>query len=350
MFNFEAMSASSDNKDEKQKQEAILSVAEARHDDKAAEESDTVEQEASADEALSSDMTQEDVIGLAGRLVAQETEKREAAGQVSFEKMVADQRQMIREELLRNERVGSGQASVSGENIVFSQDKMSSRGGASEWILSKLERIPGGKKMFGALALVVGLSAISEQAAARGNNDDFGDRIERQATRGAEGEIGRVISDLIRAPRKIYDTEQRARAREQQQMEQQMRQEQRQAERRFQSQEQASEQYVKKVANEISAFKRSFDRVLVQKSRTADDRDGALLMAASDTIGDLEKYDNEYVARYGGNAYGLSVIAQEKLQDFVQNIKSGKYSGEKWVENPLEEVSLAKFNTERSGQ
>jgi hypothetical protein len=89
-----------------------------------------------------------------------------------FRETVASQRGMIHEELLRDEIVNGGTERRGGGEPVFSQDQVATRkSGASEWILEKLSRIPGGKKFFGGLALIAGLSAIPKDAEAGFSSD-----------------------------------------------------------------------------------------------------------------------------------------------------------------------------------
>ncbi len=92
---------------------------------------------------------------------------RQSEAQENFQQAVAAQRGMIREELLRDEIMGVRIAEPGEGSPGFSQDRISSgMSGASEWILEKLSHVPGGKKFFGGLALIAGLSAIPKDAEA----------------------------------------------------------------------------------------------------------------------------------------------------------------------------------------
>ena len=285
------------------------------------------------DTVLSPDMSAEETVALAGRLVAELEAKRRQTSQEHLRQTIHDQRLMIAEELARHAEAPDG--SLTEPPLLFSQNRMGAREPKTlEWILTRLEHIPGGKKAFGALTLVVGLSALPEPAEARGRDNRGGifDGVTETIERSINQEIRRGANDAIRQPRREFDKAMR----EQNQRE-------RQAELGVQRQEQAAEQYIAQVAREVTAFKQSFDNTALRRFRTAPDRDNALLQVVSRTLHNLEQRDNQYLARYGAAAYGLSDTAKAALQNFAREVQSGKYSDAKWVPNPLQDLALEDF-------
>lgn len=312
-----------------------------------------------SENTLSQEMSAEEIFDLAANLVAESEREHAREAQGQFQEQVIAQRNMIREELMRAE---NGERQEDGRNLTesgeFSDKLHRPTRGASEWMMEKLDGIPGGKKFLGGLALIAGLSALPEEGYANDSRYTIQNRhaekkgifdgVFESMGRTANQEIKRTGQDIVRSPRKVFDESIRKLEQQDRERGMAMKQIQRQQEQDARNQERDAERYVDTVSREIVNFKRNFDRTSLQSYRSLEDRNTNILRAALDSLSKFEALDNEYLKKYQGEAYGLSRIARGELSSFVRKMEGGKFSQAKHIPNPLREVSLEKFLASQS--
>lgn len=123
---------------------------------------------------------------LAGVWAEKMASVREERAREAFCETVADQLAMLREELLRSGIVNGSASLGESKGDTKHAERFQGKGvpvpmesGTSHSIFEKMNLIPGGKKILGALALVAGLSAMPKDAEA-----------------GLFGDIGKVVGDI----------------------------------------------------------------------------------------------------------------------------------------------------------
>lgn len=315
-------------------------------------------------------MSQEEMMASATGATAERAAEREAKAQKNFAEALVAQREMIREELQKHGETMPSDSTT--EKTAFPYDKMvASESGALQWIADKLEGTPGGKKLFAAFALVIGLAALPKQAEA-GFWEDMGGAAATTAKGVFEGIVRQETARAVLSPQeKMREAEQKKRmeaarqeAAEQQRQQQTRMEELMQRERekskvedaRRQAEMQASQAkemlkyYGESVINEVNNFNRSFkSAATLHKSENPavaqENRLEALMDIASNSLLTLKQYDNNYALKYGSKVSDLSRDTQQKLENFIQKIKAGDSSlAGKWLDSPLKDISFTPAN------
>ena len=377
MFNLEAMPPVPAKEEDKQKKEQDIATPAANMETPliAEEEHPEAEQVPKRVKEVPSNtlwkgMSQEEMMASATGATAERTAEREKKAQEQFAEMLVAQREMIREELQKHG--GTMPDSSAGEKVAFPYDKMVAKeSGALQWIADKLETTPGGRRLFAAFALVIGLSALPKQAEA-GFWGDMGGAAASTAKGVFEGIVRQETARAVLSPQeKMREAEQKKRmeaarqeAAEQQKqqqirMDELMRQERekskvedarRQAEMQASQAKEMLKYYGESVINEVNNFNRSFkSAATLHKSENPavaqENRLEVLMDIASNSLLTLKQYDNNYALKYGSKVSELSKDTQQKLENFIKDIKAGKsYLSEKWLDSPLKDVSFTPAN------
>jgi hypothetical protein len=377
MFNPEAMPPVPVKEEDKQKKEQDIATPAANMETPliAEEEHPEAEQVPKRVKEVPSNtlwkgMSQEEMMASATGATAERTAEREKKAQEQFAEMLVAQREMIREELQKHG--GTMPDSSAGEKVAFPYDKMVAKeSGALQWIADKLETTPGGRRLFAAFALVIGLSALPKQAEA-GFWGDMGGAAASTAKGVFEGIVRQETARAVLSPQeKMREAEQKKRmeaarqeAAEQQKqqqirMDELMRQERekskvedarRQAEMQASQAKEMLKYYGESVINEVNNFNRSFkSAATLHKSENPavaqENRLEVLMDIASNSLLTLKQYDNNYALKYGSKVSELSKDTQQKLENFIKDIKAGKsYLSEKWLDSPLKDVSFTPAN------
>jgi hypothetical protein len=377
MFNLEAMPPVPAKEEDKQKKEQDIATPAANMETPLIAEEEHPEAEQVPKRAkdvpsntLWKGMSQEEMMASATGATAERTAEREKKAQEQFAEMLVAQREMIREELQKHG--GTMPDSSAGEKVAFPYDKMVAKeSGALQWIADKLETTPGGRRLFAAFALVIGLSALPKQAEA-GFWGDMGGAAASTAKGVFEGIVRQETARAVLSPQeKMREAEQKKRmeaarqeAAEQQKqqqirMDELMRQERekskvedarRQAEMQASQAKEMLKYYGESVINEVNNFNRSFkSAATLHKSENPavaqENRLEVLMDIASNSLLTLKQYDNNYALKYGSKVSELSKDTQQKLENFIKDIKAGKsYLSEKWLDSPLKDVSFTPAN------
>ncbi len=245
---------------------------------------------------------------------------RQAEAREDFQQTVASQRAMIREELLRDEIMNGGTEKKEGEGPVSSQDQVATRkSGASEWILEKLDHVPGGKKFLGALALIAGLSAIPKDAEA-GFFSDLG-----KAT-------GDMVTQSVRNIPREMERQQREREQQRAAAEREARQAARESEQLKERYAQESQRVVDQYDREDASVERNYDNQQRQLfSTNTRNQDEGLKKKMTDRV--EASYHKEKLKAAERAWNGMSRVKEKYIQISTTGVAYQSQVNEKFLEN-----------------